>query len=94
MARVNFPLLTFQDLDGSPLASGYVLIYLSTDAQSPSGQICGGLTLKVPLDSTGTMTFTPQVYANADLVPTATSYIVQAYNAAGLIVLGPKAVTV
>jgi hypothetical protein len=94
MARVNFPLLTFQDLDGTPLSSGYTLISLSSDAQSPAGQICGGLTLRVPLDSNGTMTFTPQVYANSDLSPSDTTYVLEAYNSSGLRVLGPKAVTV
>lgn len=94
MARTNFPVTSFQDLDGSPLAGGTIKIAISQDAQAADGQVCAGMTLTVPLDSTGTVTFIPQVWPNGSLLPTGTTYVLEAFNAQGLRVLGPSNVTV
>lgn len=94
MARTNFPLQTFQDSDGNALANGNVRITISEDAQAPDGQVCAGMTLTVPLDSTGTVSYIPQVWSNSALTPSDTTYVLEAYTASGLRVLGPNNVTV
>lgn len=94
MARTSFPLQTFQNTDGTPLSGGFVLISISTDVQSTDGQLCEGMTLRVALDSNGTMTSIPQVWPNASLVPSGSYYVLSAYAADGQRVLGPSSVTV
>jgi hypothetical protein len=94
MARVNFPLTVFQDLDGTPLAFGNAVVRISEDVTASSGQICAGMSLSVPLDNTGTMSYVPQVWPNAQLAPTDSTYILEAYTAAGQRVFGPINVTV
>lgn len=94
MARVNFPLTVFQDLDGSALALGSVVIRISQDVMATSGQVCAGMSLTVALDNTGTMVSVPQVWPNAQLTPTGSTYVLEAYRASGQRVLGPMNVTV
>lgn len=94
MARVNFPNQTFQDLDGTPLVLGYIVIRVSKDVMATDGQVCAGMSLTVPLDTLGTVTYIPQVWPNAQLTPNDSTYVLEAYTATGQRVIGPMNVTV
>jgi len=94
MARVAFPITVFYDPSGAPLAGGYVTIALTEDVWSPSGQMCGNLSLNVALDNTGTMVTVPQVYACADLMPNDAQYVIISFTSSGERVSGPDFVTV
>lgn len=94
MARTDFPNQTFQDLDGSPLVLGYIVIRISNDAMASDGQVCAGMSLTVPLDTVGTVTYIPQVWPNGELTPDDSTYVLEAFRANGQRVLGPLNVTV
>lgn len=94
MARQSFPYTAFTDSSGDPLSNGYALIKVSTDAQSPSGQLCAGMTLRVALDSNGVMVNVPQVWPTDTLLPDGTVYILRAYTAEGEFVFGPRQVQI
>jgi len=94
MAKTAFPITVFYDPFGAPLAGGSVLIYLTSDVLSPSGQICGSMRITAKLDNTGTMISVPSVYACSLLNPSSVQYVVTAYNATGERVSGPDFVTV
>lgn len=94
MARSPFPILTYADVVGNPIANGFLLLNLSEDALSPTGEVCSGLTIRVPLDDTGTITGSPTFWPNADLTPDDTYYALRAYTAQGQLVLGPLSVII
>lgn len=80
------PITNCTDLQGNPLADGYLEVRLSTDAHSPDGQIAAGVTIHVPLDSSGTPVAGYDFWPNAFLEPDDTVYIVQGYEATGQLV--------
>lgn len=94
MAQQAFPYTIFNAPSGAPLSGGYVLISISTDVQTPSGQLCAGMTLRVDLDSNGAMIDIPQVWANSSLSPSGSCYLLTAFTAEGEAALGPLPVTV
>lgn len=92
MSQQPFPYTTFTDPEGAALSNGYVVITLSQDAQSPNGLICGGMELRVQLNTSGVMSTVPQLWQNSDLNPSGTRYLYSAYTADGELVLGPEPV--
>lgn len=94
MAKVNFPLSTFVDLDGMALSDGYLTISLSEDAVSSVGQICGRSSATVPLDSDGIIEGSHQFWPNAELTPSNLVYILCSYDHNGQRVSGPTSVTI
>lgn len=94
MAQIAFPYTTFIDPSGNALSNGYVIVYVSQDAHSPGGLLCGGMELRVQLDSSGVMSPVPQLWQNSDLQPAGTFYLYAAYAADGQLVLGPEPVTI
>lgn len=83
----------FQDAEGNPLALGYLLLELSQDAQaSPNIQIAAGYTVRISLNSAGSVdtTTAQSVWPNDVLSPENTFYNVSAYNTDGQLVWGPN----
>jgi hypothetical protein len=77
----------FTDLEGQPLASGYLDMVLSHDgvfaAGSPETQVVAGLKRRVYLDNNGNIAGTVSVVANDQLLPASTYYTVNAYKSDG-----------
>jgi len=74
----------FQDLEGNPLANGYLTFKLTSDAQITGvGQLGAGVVTRVRLDATGNATGLVGIWPNDVLVPTDTEYEIVAYSAAG-----------
>lgn len=84
----------YQDIQGNPLANGYLIMQLSQDASvaSPASQIASGYTVKIQLDGNGNVITSPAQYVwpNDVLSPANTFYIVSAYTATGELVWGPN----
>lgn len=75
---------TWQNVDGNPLANGYLLMHITDDAQIPTvGQISSLIKFKVTLDANGSILGTVNIWPNNVLNPATTQYVVQAYSAAG-----------
>lgn len=94
MSQVAFPLTSFTDSTGAPLVNGSAEIRISNDVQSSTGQICAGMKLVVPLNSSGVMTSVPQVWPNASLSPSGSTYILSAYTSEGELAYGPESITI
>jgi len=88
MAQVSFPITTYLDSSGKPLANGYLLINLTFDAAigTTSSQVCAGLKVQVNLDSNGVITGSPVFWQNSSLSPSGSMYVVEAYEANGQLV--------
>jgi hypothetical protein len=84
MARVAFPITTFQDAEGNPLSFGYVLLSISTDVNTPDpAQLCEGMTSKITLDTNGVVVGSPTVWPNASLSPSNAVYLYSTYRQNG-----------
>ena len=94
MAQASFPIQTFENADGSDVANGYLLIHLSNDAASASGQISAKIKSEVALGTLGEILDNPQFWENSSLTPNDTVYFLEVYNADGLRICGPIPVTV
>lgn len=94
MSQVSFPYTTFTDPSGNPLADGYVLINVNVDVQSPSGLLCGGMSLRVDLNGSGVMESIPNVWPNSFLLPGDSYYVLRTYSSDGQLASGPDKVTV
>lgn len=91
MAQVQITGGNFQDAEGNVLANGYLMMQLSQDAQTnPSGEVCSGIAVKVPLDTNGNVAGTVLIWPNDQLTPINTYYLVTGYNASGQPVWGPN----
>lgn len=86
-----FPVTTFQLANGDPLANGYLLLNLSKDVSTGTGQLSGKVKVKIQLDSNGEITGTPypEFYPNITLTPSDSYYIVSIYTSEGERVAGP-----
>lgn len=74
----------FQDLEGNPLANGYVLCKLTEDAQITGvGQLGAGAIMRIPLDASGNATGVVGLWPNDALLPNDSQYVMTAYSAAG-----------
>jgi len=75
----------FEDLEGNPLANGYLIMELSHDANYSAGpyQITAGIKLKIQLDASGNINPTVQVWSNDILTPAGSYYTVTAYKSDG-----------
>lgn len=74
----------FQTPSGEPLAFGYLLMRLNTDATTGVDQICAGRIVNIPLDAFGNILGTILIWPNDILSPANTVYVTQAFSAAGL----------
>lgn len=92
--RQNFPYTTFKAADGTPLRNGSILLAIDDDVQAPDGSICRGMTVLQLLDNSGVVVSVPQVWANADLLPAGSHYILSAYTANGELASGPEKIEV
>jgi hypothetical protein len=83
----------FQAPDGTPLANGYLIIRLSTDAMSPQGQLSAGISVTVPLGSDGNVSGFAALWATdlLDAGGNAIFYAVSAYSSGGQKCWGPYA---
>ena len=86
-SRTSFPLTTFTDSSGEPVANGYALLSLPDDGGSPDGLICRGLVCRVELDVYGSMQTIPYVWPSSSLLnPNWTDglpYLLSTYTAEG-----------
>jgi hypothetical protein len=89
----------FQDAEGNVLALGSLKMTLIQDEQlsSSTGQVCGGITLKILLDANGSVQGTSgdgfpaqSVWPTDQMNPLGASYVVTAYSAAGELAWGPN----
>jgi hypothetical protein len=91
MAKIQITGGGFQDSKGNVLASGYLEMVLSQDCQVTStGQVCSGITVVVPLDSSGNVSGTILVWPNDQLTPSNNFYTVTAFSTTGQRVWGPN----
>ena len=83
----------FQGADGRPLAGGYLVIKLSTDAMSPEGQVVAGVGVTVPLGSDGNVSGAFALWATnlLDAGGDSVFYVVTVYSSGGQRVWGPYA---
>ena len=88
--RASLPQTQFTDSEGNPIANGYLIIRINTDAQVPVLllQLVAGRTVQIPLDNNGNITGsgTTFLYPNSELSPDDTVYIVSVYTANGQLV--------
>lgn len=94
MARQAFPITIFNDAEGNPLSFGTVLIRISTDAVSPTGQIASNFASPLPLDVNGVLSNSFQFWANSDLSPSDAVYVLSSFTQVGQQVLVNKSVTI
>lgn len=84
MAIQQTVVLTFQDPSGNPLANGEVVITLQWDISagvSGGPSVGAGRTVTASLDATGKASVL--LWPNDTTEPSGSSYLVQAYSAAG-----------
>lgn len=89
MAQVLFPITSYQDPDGNPLINGYLLINISDDVQTPTGQLGYRSVARVNLDQDGNTEGTALFWPTTELVPNDRVYILRGFTEAGQLVLGP-----
>ena len=81
----------FQDSEGNALSGGYLLLYLSQDAQILGvGNIASGIAIKVSLDVNGSAVASQMVWGNDQMLPPNSYYRVIGYTAAGQPAWGPN----
>lgn len=83
----------FEDLSGNVLEDGYLILFLSQDANVAGvGNICSGISVRIQLDAFGNVSVEPPQYAwgNNQMLPVNTFYKVSGYTAAGQLVFGPN----
>jgi len=83
----------FQDIEGNPLANGYLLFELSQDGTAnTSTLVCAGRVIRVPLDANGNIKTSPtySLWPNDVLTPSNSFYAVTAYTSSGVKVWGPN----
>lgn len=91
MAKIQITGGGFQDAQGNALASGYLLFELSQDCEvTATGQICSGIVLTVPLDGSGNVSGTVNVWPNDQLSPVNNYYTVTGYTQNGQRAWGPN----
>lgn len=75
----------FRDLEGEPLANGYLTFELSHDEQESAtpSQVVGGLINTISLDNTGNVAAGQGVEANDTMNPSGSYYIVRAFRSDG-----------
>jgi hypothetical protein len=93
MAQTALVVDNFIYPDGTPVALGYMLIRLSQDGSVNNTQV-SSQTVKVLLDSLGTVVGSPVFWPNASITPTGTYYIQSIYSAEGQLTSGPNKITV
>jgi len=93
MSRSAFPITTFQNPDGSPVANGAMNVRLSSDGTSNAQQIQHNFT-SVPLDSNGVVTGSPAVWADSVVLPDGRYYVINVYSQKGQLVAGPLKIEV
>lgn len=78
---------SFVDLEGNPVANGYLLFTLSHDGNDPTAdvQVCAGLKVKVGLNSSGSVPSSPAVliYSNDQILPANSFYNIRCFKADG-----------
>lgn len=87
----------WQDPEGNPLANGFLLFQLSQDAiVNTNVRICAGYTIRVPLNSSGSVSSSPaySLWPNTVMTPDTTFYTLSAYSATGQLVWGPNSVSI
>lgn len=94
MAQSPFPIQNFVIGNGDEVAGGYLLIHLSNDATTGSGQVGAKIKSEVTLGNSGQILDNPQFWENFGLTPSDTVYLLEVYNADGLRICGPIPVTV
>jgi hypothetical protein len=91
----SFPITTFQDISGEPIAKGSLLISLSKDVATPSGgQLGAGNKVTVPLNDDGVVAGSPVFWENSALTPPDSIYIVRVYESNNELVSNQINVTV
>ncbi len=93
MPRIPLTVTNFQNPDGSPVISGYLLFKLNTDGSVNDTQI-SSQTTKILLDASGNITGSPTFWPNSSISPSGTYYIQSVYGANGQLISGPSKVTV
>jgi len=95
MAQNGLPVTQFTDAEGNELANGFLLVNISTDSQTPNGQLGAYSKVRVQLDGSGNVSGTPLFWPNVSLLPANTVYLLRAYTEEGqLVTVTPIVVTV
>jgi hypothetical protein len=91
MAKIPFPITTYQFANGLPVANGKLSVRLSQEGSVADGQL-GVSPVTIPLNSSGAIvsgTFWP----NSEILPVGTYYVISVYTQQGQLVAGPNKVT-
>lgn len=80
----------FSDAEGNPLALGYLIFVLSQDSSVSGINVCAGVEIKVPLNSSGSADGTVAIWGNDALSPVNSYYRVTGYTAEGQPAWGPN----
>jgi hypothetical protein len=86
---------TFVDPQGNPLVNGYLVMRLSHDGQSGTpNQVVSGITKRVTLNGSGTISPAVAIYSNTGLLPANTFYYVRVFAADGTEVVPLSKITI
>lgn len=92
-SRIQIVNGSFQDSLGNVLDSGYLIMELNQDGMVTGvGQVCSGIKIHVPLNSSGNVVASPatEVWPNDVILPINSFYIVSGYTAEGQLAWGPN----
>ena len=87
----------FTDSEGNPLSNGYLLFTLNQDGiVNTNTKVCSGSTIKVPLNSSGSVAASPvySLWPNDVITPSGSFYTVTAYDSNGQLTWGPNSQSV
>lgn len=85
MAKMPLPITNYQQVDGNPVANGYLIVWLNRDGRVAGNHIQFNATI-VPLDSNGNISGTHTFWPNADIIPSGTYYIVDVHSQLGQLI--------
>jgi hypothetical protein len=80
----------FQDVQGNPLANGYLTMKLSADEEVNDSLICSGVEIYIQLDANGNCVAGQYVWGNDVMSPVNSFYKVTGYTVQGQIAFGPN----
>lgn len=83
--------VAFTDPQGNPVVSGYIILRLSVGAKViANGEVVNQTNVKISLDATGKVVAGQVIFANDELLPTGTYYVMNLFSANDALLRGPE----